>query len=103
AIAALAAAPVDGYGVGTQLVTGSGHPTCGFLYKLVAREGDDGVMVSVAKKSVDKISIGGRKFALRRLDEDAVAETEVIGLCTPPENDGNKRPLHLQRHSRRRV
>ena len=52
AIAALAAAPVDGYGVGTQLVTGSGHPTCGFVYKLVAREGDDGAMVSVAKKSV---------------------------------------------------
>ena len=42
AIAALAAAPVDGYGVGTQLVTGSGHPTCGFVYKLVAREDADG-------------------------------------------------------------
>ena len=45
AIAALAAAPVDAYGVGTQLVTGSGHPTCGFVYKLVAREGDDGELV----------------------------------------------------------
>ena len=67
AIAALAAAPVDAYGVGTQLVTGSGHPTCGFVYKLVAREDDDGEMVSVAKKSDDKISIGGRKYALRRL------------------------------------
>ena len=39
AIAGLRAAPVDGYGVGTQLVTGSGHPTCGFVYKLVARDG----------------------------------------------------------------
>ena len=39
AIAALAAAPVDGYGVGTSLVTGSGHPTCGFVYKLVAARG----------------------------------------------------------------
>ena len=28
-IAALAPAPVDGYGVGTSLVTGSGYPTCG--------------------------------------------------------------------------
>ena len=36
-IAALSGAPVDGYGVGTALVTGSGHPTCGFVYKLVAR------------------------------------------------------------------
>src|SRR3954469_8189808 len=36
AIAGLAAAPVDGYGVGTQVVIGSGQPTCGFVYKLVA-------------------------------------------------------------------
>ena len=97
AIAALAAAPVDGYGVGTQLVTGSGHPTCGFVYKLVAREGrPGGAMVSVAKKSVDKISIGGRKFALRRLDDQGVAEAEVVGIGTPPENDGNDRPLLVE-------
>lgn len=93
AIAALASAPVDGYGVGTQLVTGSGHPTCGFVYKLVAREGDDGEMVSVAKKSKDKISIGGRKYALRRLGPDGRAQAEVIGIGEPPENDGNDRPL----------
>ena len=37
AIASLAAAPVDAYGVGTQLVTGSAHPTCSMVYKLVAR------------------------------------------------------------------
>ena len=96
AIAALAAAPVDGYGVGTQLVTGSGHPTCGFVYKLVAREGDAGAMVSVAKKSPEKISIGGRKFALRRLDDQGVAEAEVIGIGTPPDNDGNDRPLLVE-------
>ena len=36
-IAALAAAPVDGYGVGTALVTGSGAPTAALVYKLVAR------------------------------------------------------------------
>ena len=41
-IAALAPAPVDGYGVGTSLVTGSGYPTCGFVYKLVAREDASG-------------------------------------------------------------
>ena len=50
-----------------QLVTGCGHPTCGFVYKLVARETRrTASMVSVAKKSTDKISIGGRKYALRR-------------------------------------
>jgi nicotinate phosphoribosyltransferase len=96
AIAALAAAPFDGYGVGTQLVTGSGHPTCGFVYKLVAREDDDGQMVSVAKKSVDKISVGGRKFVLRRLDEQNVAEAEEIGIGTPPVDDGNDRSILVE-------
>ncbi|MDT0201813.1 nicotinate phosphoribosyltransferase [Nocardioides sp. AE5] len=93
AIASLKAAPVDGYGVGTQLVTGSGHPTCGFVYKLVAREGEDGTMVSVAKKSKDKASIGGRKYALRRLDARGVAEAEVVGVGEAPVNDGNDRSL----------
>ena len=93
AIAALANVPVDAYGVGTQLVTGSGHPTCGFVYKLVAREGRDGDMVSVAKKSTDKISIGGRKYALRRRTTDGVAEAEVVGIGEPPANDGDDRAL----------
>jgi nicotinate phosphoribosyltransferase len=93
AIASLAAAPVDGYGVGTQVVVGSGHPTCGFVYKLVAREDDGGAMVDVAKKSKDKISVGGRKYALRRLDADGVAEAEVIGIGVRPASDANDREL----------
>jgi len=96
AIASLASAPVDGYGVGTALVTGSGHPTCGFVYKLVAREDEDGQMVDVAKKSKDKISIGGRKYALRRRNKMGVAEAEVIGIGEVPEGDGDDRPLLVQ-------
>ncbi|MGH3509375.1 MAG: nicotinate phosphoribosyltransferase [Nocardioidaceae bacterium] len=95
-IAALASAPVDGYGVGTSLVTGSGHPTCGFVYKLVSREGEDGAMVAVAKRSKDKVSIGGRKFALRRRDVHGVAEAEVVGIGEPPENDGDDRSLLVE-------
>lgn len=96
AVAGLAAAPVDGYGVGTSLVTGSGHPTCGFVYKLVSRAAStspDGPMVAVAKRSTDKISIGGRKWALRRRDSAGVAETEVVGIDQEPVDDGNDRPL----------
>ncbi|MEI2714691.1 MAG: nicotinate phosphoribosyltransferase [Nocardioides sp.] len=93
AIAGLRVAPVDAYGVGTQLVTGSGHPTSGFVYKLVARSADDGSMVSVAKKSKDKLSIGGRKFALRRRSATGVAEAEVIGIGEPPVDDGDDRTL----------
>lgn len=93
AIAALAAAPVDSYGVGTQLVTGSGHPTSGFVYKLVAREADDAVLVPVAKTSPDKVSPGGRKYALRRRDARGVAEAEVIGVGQPARDDGDDRVL----------
>jgi nicotinate phosphoribosyltransferase len=84
AIAALAAAPVDGYGVGTSLVTGSGHPTCAMVYKLVARQGDDAApddpYLPVAKRSTRKPSRGGRKWAGRRLDAEGVAEAEVVGV-----------------------
>ncbi|WP_230082702.1 nicotinate phosphoribosyltransferase [Arsenicicoccus cauae] len=93
AIAALAAAPVDGYGVGTSLVTGSGAPTAGMVYKLVARKDDDGTWVSVAKASRSKTSVGGRKYALRRLDERGAAQAEVIGIGERPVNDGNDREL----------
>jgi nicotinate phosphoribosyltransferase len=93
AIASLAAAPVDGYGVGTQVVVGSGHPTCGFVYKLVARADDSGTMVDVAKRSKGKVSVGGRKFALRRLDGAGVAEAEVVGIGSLPRGDSNDREL----------
>ena len=93
AIAALAAAPVDAYGVGTSLVTGSGHPTSGFVYKLVAREDDEGELVSVAKRSKDKVSIGGRKYALRRRNRRGIAEAEVIGVGRAPLDDGDDRSL----------
>ncbi|MEU5522332.1 nicotinate phosphoribosyltransferase [Streptomyces sp. NPDC047860] len=88
AIASLAAAPVDAYGVGTQLVTGSGHPTASMVYKLVARavSADPAApLVPVAKKSIGgKTSIGGRKWAARRLDEYGVAEAEVVGTDEVP-------------------
>ena len=93
AIAALAAAPVDAYGVGTQLVTGSGAPTAGMVYKLVAREGAGGTLEGVEKRSPDKTSIGGRKWALRRRDPGGTATDEVIGVEHEPADDGDDRPL----------
>jgi len=93
AIAGLAAGPVDLYGVGTSLVTGSGAPTAGMVYKLVAREDDNGTMVGVAKRSKDKASVAGRKFALRRRSAAGAAEAEVIGLGEAPADDGDDRDL----------
>jgi nicotinate phosphoribosyltransferase len=92
AIAALNAAPVDAYGVGTSLVTGSGAPTASLVYKLVARQDAAGTMTPVAKRSLEKASIGGRKYAVRRRSH-GVAEAEVIGIGHPPAHDGDDRPL----------
>lgn len=76
-IAALAAAPVDRYGVGTSLVTGSGHPTVGFVYKLVSHA-DGEKWVDVAKESRNKTNRGGKKNAAR-LIVDGVATAELVG------------------------
>ncbi|NMN02055.1 nicotinate phosphoribosyltransferase [Bifidobacterium panos] len=77
AIAALQTAPVDSYGVGTMLVTGSGAPTCAMVYKLTEREGADGAMAPVMKKSKDKATVPGRKLAYRSY-EYGLADAEHV-------------------------
>lgn len=102
AIAALGAAPVDAYGVGTRLVTGSGFPTAEFVYKLVAREGADGQMREVEKKSASKSSHGGLKVAGRILDGGGVAREELVVSCRDIEQgrehlaERGARPLQIQ-------
>ncbi|MGZ0213234.1 MAG: nicotinate phosphoribosyltransferase [Actinomycetales bacterium] len=89
AIAALRAAPVDSFGVGTSVVTGSGHPTAGMVYKLVAHHNDAGEWVSVAKKSTAKATVGGHKAAIRTM-EHGIATSELIYQTAEgrPEVDG---------------
>jgi nicotinate phosphoribosyltransferase len=81
AIASLRAEPVDSYGVGTSVVTGSGAPTAGMVYKLVEVDGRP-----VAKRSESKESHGGRKSAVRRYKPTGTAIEEVVHMAsTPPE------------------
>jgi nicotinate phosphoribosyltransferase len=91
-IAGLAVSPVDGYGVGTSLVTGSGAPTAALVYKLVARseaplaDGDaaeETGLKPVAKRSVGKPGRGGRKWALRERTNAGEATSERITLVPP--------------------
>ncbi|HEX4256138.1 MAG TPA: nicotinate phosphoribosyltransferase [Streptosporangiaceae bacterium] len=96
-IAALATAPVDGYGVGTALVIGSGAPTASLVYKLVARSlgpagSADASLRPVAKRSVGKPGVGGRKWAQRHRDEYGIALSEQIRL-SPPDPGPGDRPL----------
>ncbi|GAE73806.1 nicotinate phosphoribosyltransferase [Cutibacterium acnes JCM 18916] len=96
-IAALRGAPVDGFGVGTSLVTGSGAPTCSFVYKLVARatsDSPDAELLPVAKKSSHKKNtVGGRKYAVRRIGSGGIATAEVVGVGQPPAADADDRNL----------
>lgn len=90
ALASLAAAPVDGYGVGTQLVVGSGAPTAGLVYKLVEVEGRP-----VAKRSTSKVTQGGRKVAVRRHRPTGTATEEVLRIGAAPAREPNDRPLQV--------
>ena len=77
AIASLAAAPVDAYGVGTSVVTGSGVPAAGFVYKMVAYQNESGEWHEVSKQSAKKTNLGGKKHAVRSHEQD-VATAELI-------------------------
>jgi nicotinate phosphoribosyltransferase len=92
AIAALAAAPVDNYGVGTSVVTGSGVPTAGFVYKLVAHKDEAANWVSVSKRSTNKTNIGGRKQALRQI-ENGVATKELLAAGHVVTSNSDQREL----------
>ncbi len=72
-IAALAAEPVDSYGAGTAVVTGSGAPTAHLVYKLVEVDGRP-----VVKRSENKATVGGRKTAVRRHKPTGTAIEEIV-------------------------
>ena len=71
-------APIDRFMAGTALVTGSGAPTAGFVYKLVEIADADGIPCSVAKCSAAKAYIAGTKAAARALDASGAATAEIV-------------------------
>lgn len=75
--------PIDGFGIGSAVVTGDGFPNCGFVYKLVSMEYADGEMHPVAKKASDKGSVGGRKTVFRKHDAEGKVVEEHLFTCVP--------------------
>jgi nicotinate phosphoribosyltransferase len=100
AIAALRAEPVDVYGVGTSLVTGSGAPTAGMVYKMVEVDGRP-----VAKRSQNKQSSGGAKGSVRRHRSTGTATEEIVYLLSggaPEPHEGDRiLPVPLMRAGKR--
>ncbi|NNN19164.1 MAG: nicotinate phosphoribosyltransferase [Acidimicrobiaceae bacterium] len=76
--------PIDGFGVGTRLVTGSGAPTANFVYKIVAIDKGHG-LEPVTKLSAAKVTLGGRKFPWRVLDSNGKAVMEYLESIGSPE------------------
>ncbi|MHD0038505.1 nicotinate phosphoribosyltransferase [Corynebacterium diphtheriae] len=73
AIAGLRGNPVDVFGVGTSVVTGSGAPTAGMVYKLVEVDGNP-----VSKRSRGKGMLGGAKRAARTHRASGTAVEELV-------------------------
>jgi nicotinate phosphoribosyltransferase len=75
-IAALlgAGAPIDAFGVGTELATSGDAPSMGAIYKLVEIEGTDHKVRFTAKRSPDKHTLPGAKQLFR------YPEYDLLGL-----------------------
>jgi nicotinate phosphoribosyltransferase len=74
-----AGAPIDSFGVGTQLATSGDAPSLPAVYKLVELE-SDGVVQYTAKYSEEKNTTPGAKQIFRAADGDTIAHsTECPG------------------------
>jgi len=74
-----AGAPIDAFGVGTDLATSADAPSLGVVYKLVELE-ENGVMRSTAKYSEGKHTLPGAKQVFRFADHDQIAcSSECVG------------------------
>ena len=76
-------APIDGYGIGTKLVTGA--PVNG-VYKLVEID-----KIPVAKKSIGKQSIAGRKQIWRSFENGMITGDRLTHISAHPQ--ANEHPL----------
>jgi nicotinate phosphoribosyltransferase len=75
-----ARAPIDVFGVGTQLATSADAPSLGVVYKLVELEGAAGRRYT-AKLSEDKGTLPGAKQVFRYADRDQLARSGECPSC----------------------
>ena len=74
-------APIDMFGVGTDLVTSRDAPALSVVYKLVALEEPDGGRVVRVKYSPDKATLGGAKQVFRKREASGMMAGDTVGLA----------------------
>ncbi len=83
-----AGAPIDSFGVGTQMVTSEDAPSLGGIYKLVEQE-IDGQIRYRAKFSRNKATYPGKKQVFRFVNEKGQFNHDLIGLEKESYNEAN--------------
>lgn len=72
-------APVDSFGVGTEMVTSKDAPALGGIYKLVEQE-KEGRLLQKMKFSEDKATYPAKKQVYRTYDSDGRFKKDIVGL-----------------------
>ena len=92
-----AQAPIDSYGIGTELVVSADYPTCDLVYKLVEVERQGRVEPRI-KASEGKATLPYRKQVFRRIGDEGFAGDMICkwGLA-PPQSERPTQPL-LQKY-----
>jgi nicotinate phosphoribosyltransferase len=88
-------APIDAFGVGTELTTVRDAPALGVVYKLVEIE-RDGRTEYRMKLSEGKATYPGRKQIWRVEDGDGLAVRDLVALAGEPAPSPDARPLLAQ-------
>jgi nicotinate phosphoribosyltransferase len=80
-----ARAPIDAFGVGTELATSADAPSLGVVYKMVEMENPAEGRRYTVKLSDDKVTLSGAKQVFRYADHDLLACSNECPSC-PNEN-----------------
>ena len=89
-------APIDGFGVGTSLVTSSDAPSLDTVYKLQEYAGKPR-----RKRSAGKATWPGRKQVFRHYDGAGRMQCDVISIETDANQTGEPLLVHVMAHGRR--
>jgi nicotinate phosphoribosyltransferase len=89
-------AQIDGYGIGTELVTGKDTGALDGVYKLVENNGSPRLKIS---ENIEKITMPGRKKLIRYFDQDGLFFRDGILLADEKNTDRIFHPFHRDKNT----